>query len=224
MKNILTITLLFFMAFAVAQQPQEKQVGDFNEVKVFDLIEINLIASSTNKVVISGEDVDDVEVINKNGKLKIRMKFDRIFDGNQTFVEVHYKELMTIDANEGAQIVSDGLIKQNYLELKAQEGGQIKVGLQVEKLDVRAVTGGIIEATGTVKNQNVVLNTGGIYEGERLETEQTEVKVSAGGEAAIKASVLADAKVRAGGYIEIHGNPDTIKKDKVFGGKIKVKS
>lgn len=223
MKNILTITLLFFIAFAFAQSPEEKEVGDFNEVKVFDLIEINLIPSSTNKVVISGEDVDDVEVINKNGKLKIRMKFDRIFDGDNTFVEVHYKELMIIDANEGSQIVSDGLIKQNYLELRAQEGGKIKVGLQVEKLDVRAVTGGIIEATGAVKNQNVVLNTGGIYEGERLETEQTEVKVSAGGEAAVKASVLADAKVRAGGYIEIYGNPETIKKDKVFGGKIKVK-
>ncbi|WP_046743448.1 head GIN domain-containing protein [Kordia zhangzhouensis] len=223
MKYIFTLICCLITYTTFAQKPLEKNVGDFDEVKVFDLIEINLIKSTENKVVITGADIEDVEVINKKGKLKIRMKFDRIFDGTQTFVEVYYTNLTTIDANEGAVIVTNETIKQPYLELKAQEGGRIITNLEVDKLDSRAVTGGIIEISGKVKHQEVVLNTGGIYEGKKLITEQTKVKVSAGGEAYISASVLADARVRAGGYIEIHGNPETIKKDKIFGGKINVK-
>ncbi|MEM6721486.1 MAG: head GIN domain-containing protein [Bacteroidota bacterium] len=223
MKYIFTC-MLFVLAYTVtAQKPIEKEVGDFDEVKVFDLIEINLIKSDENKVVITGADTEDVEIVNKRGKLKIRMKFDRIFDGSQTFVEVYYKSVDIIDANEGAIIVANETMTQPYLKLKTQEGGKIIANLEVDNLDSRAVTGGIIEASGTVKHQEVVLNTGGIYEGKKLLTEQTKVKVSAGGEAYVSASVLADAKVRAGGYIEIHGDPTTVKKDRVFGGKIKVK-
>ncbi|WP_046755269.1 head GIN domain-containing protein [Kordia jejudonensis] len=223
MKNIITFIFCLITVAAFAQEPLEKQVGDFNEVKVFDLIEINLIKSDENKVVITGADVDDVEIVNKKGKLKIRMKFDRSFDGNQTFVEVYYTNISVIDANEGAEIVANETMTVPFLRLKAQEGGKINVGLEVDNLEVRAVTGGIINTSGKAKIQEVTLNTGGIYEGEKLSTEQTKVKVSAGGEASINASVLAEAKVRAGGYIEIYGDPKTIKKDKLFGGKIKVK-
>jgi hypothetical protein len=223
MKHIFTV-IFFAVAFSVtAQKPVEKQVGDFDEVKVFDLIEINLIKSNESKVVITGADTEDVEIINKRGKLKIRMKFDRSFDGSQTFVEVYYKDVTIIDANEGAIIVANETMTQPYLKLKAQEGGKIIVNLEVDNLDSKAVSGGIIKTSGKVKHQDIVLNTGGIYEGKKLITEQTKVKVSAGGEAYISASVLADARVRAGGYIEIHGDPETIKKDKLFGGKIKVK-
>ncbi|WP_430410986.1 head GIN domain-containing protein [Kordia sp.] len=223
MKNIFTVVLCLLTFTAFAQKPLEKQVGDFNEVKVFDLIEINLIKSDENKVIITGADVDDVEIVNKKGKLKIRMKFDRIFDGNQTFVEVYYTNISTIDANEGAEIVSNETMTIPFLKLRAQEGGKIRVGLEVDNLEVKSVSGGIIETSGKVKLQEITLNTGGIYEGKKLITEQTKVKVSAGGEAYVSASVLADAKVRAGGYIEIHGDPKTVKKDKLFGGKIKVK-
>jgi hypothetical protein len=223
MKHIFTFIFCVITYTVFAQTPIEKQVGDFDEVKVFDLIEINLIKSNENKVVITGADPEDVEIVNKHGKLKIRMKFDRIFDGSETFVEVYYKDIDIIDANEGAIIVANETMTQPYLKLKTQEGGRIIANLEVDNLDSRAVSGGIIEISGKVKHQEVVLNTGGIYEGKKLLTEQTKVIVSAGGEAYVSASVLADAKVRAGGYIEIHGDPTTIKKDKVFGGKINVK-
>ena len=223
MKHICTFVLCLLAFTVSAQKPIEKQIGDFDEVKVFDLIEINLIKSTENKVVITGVDTEDVEIINKKGKLKIRMKFDRSFDGTQTFVEVYYTNVSTIDANEGAIIVSNETMTQPFLALKAQEGGKIIIGLDVDNLESKAVSGGIIEASGKAKVQEVLLNTGGIYEAEKLLTEQTKIKVSAGGNAVVSASVLADAKVRAGGYIEIHGNPETIKKNKLFGGRIKVK-
>ena len=46
--------------------------------KFIDRIEVNLIKSDVNKVEITGDDIEDVEVINKDGKLKIRMKLDKV--------------------------------------------------------------------------------------------------------------------------------------------------
>jgi len=69
MKKTLYIFTILLSSVIIAQNPLDKNVGDFNEVKVYDLIEVNLIKSDENRVVITGDDVEDVEVFNKDGKL-----------------------------------------------------------------------------------------------------------------------------------------------------------
>lgn len=224
MKNLLLAVFFLTTTFLVAQNVKDKNVGDFNEVKVFDLIKVSLVKSNENKVMITGEDVDDVEIIIKNNTLKVRMKIDRSFDGTKTFVAVHYTDLKVIDANEGAKIVGNELIEQDTIELRAQEGASIIAGLDVDTVNVRAVSGGIIETRGKAYTQNITLNTGGIYEGRDFETKNTNVKVRAAGEAEVKASGVVDARITAGGNIDIYGNPKTVTKKQTFGGRIVVKN
>ncbi len=221
MKRTLSIVILLITTQIFAQNPLDKEVGDFNEVKVYDLIEVNLIKSNENKVVITGDDIQDVEVLNKDGKLKIRMAFDKSFNGQRTFVAVHYKNLDIIDGNEGARITSNELIEQDEITIKAQEGARIRVGLNVKKANIRAVTGGIVKTEGKADSQEIALNTGGIYEGKSLETKNTKVTIRAAGEAEVNASDLVDAKMRAGGELYIYGQPNSVKEDRMFGGRIK---
>lgn len=221
MKSVATVFMLLISLSLFAQNPLDKKVGNFDEVKVYDLIEVNLIKSKENKVVITGDDVDDVDIINKDGKLKIRMKLNKIFNGSKTFVAVHYTNLKTIDGNEGAYISSNELIEQNDIELKAQEGARLKIGLDVNNLDVKAVSGGIVETRGKANTQNINLNTGGIYEGKTFETKITNVTIKVAGEADVNASDTVNAKVRAGGDISIYGNPQTVNEDTALGGRIK---
>jgi len=199
-------------------------VQDFTTVKVYDLIHISLVKSDQNKVVISGQDADDVEIISKNNILKVRMKFERTFDGTKTFVAVHYTTLEVIDGNEGAKIVGNELIEQDKIELRAQEGAILKIGLDVKNLEVRAVSGGIIETKGKSKSQDVTINTGGIYQGKELISKDTKVKIRAAGEADINASESVDARITAGGDIYIYGNPKNVKKKQTFGGRIEIKN
>jgi len=220
MKKIVLICLVLTAMNAFGQRTIDKEVGDFDTVKVFDLIEVNLIQSDENRVYIKGENVDDIQIVNKNGILKIRMEFEKIFHGEDTFVEVHYTDLKLIDGNEGAKITSNAQIKQNTIALKVQEGAQIKVGLDVNHVDVRAVTGGIIDASGLAKNQVVVLNTGGVFEGKALTTETASVKITAAGEAEIHATESVDVKVKAGGDVYVYGNPKEVNKRTFAGGRI----
>ncbi|MGM5469122.1 head GIN domain-containing protein [Flavobacteriaceae bacterium LMO-SS05] len=204
-----------------SQAQTEKNVGEFKELKVYDLIEVKLVKSDENKIRISGENTQDVVFVNKNGVLKIRMALKKIFDGNKTQVTLFYTNMDIIDANEGAYIYSDDLIKQFDLKLRAQEGGLIKIILETSFLDVKSTTGATIEAKGHSKKQNISLNTGGIYKGEHLNTEQTEVSIVAAGEAYVKASKLVDVKIRVGGDVYIYGNPETVNENKAIGGRVK---
>ena len=220
MKSLIVFTVLLFNSFLYSQSPIEINVGDFDEVKVYDLIEVNLIKSNENKVIIKGNDSEDVEIINKDGKLKIRMKLDKIFDGVETFVAVYYSNLDIIDGNEGSFIASNEIIEQDKITLKAQEGARIKVALNVEHLEVRAVTGGVVETRGIAINQDIVINTGGNYEGKLLETKNTNVKIQAAGEASVNATDIVDVNVKAGGEVYIYGNPKKVNEKTILGGNI----
>lgn len=221
MKRIFTILTIFITSIAIAQNSIEKTIGEFTELKVYDLIELKLVKSNENKVVISGENIEDVVIINKNGKLKVRMILEKSFDGKSTSVTLYYTTIDVIDTNEGAIISSEDTIKQYEIDLKAQEGGRIKINLDVKIANIKAVSGGIIETYGTATKQTVSLNTGGVYKGKNLQTENTTVKIKAAGDAEVNASEFVEVNIRAGGDVFVYGDPKTIKESRVFGGRVK---
>lgn len=219
MKKLLFI-LLLISSLTYAQT--DKKVGDFNKVTAFDQITVELIASEENKVVLSGTNSDVVEVVNKNGELKLRMPLTNLLKGNQVNAKVYYTDLTAIEANEGSQISSDSSIKAIGFDIIAKEGSKIDIHLEVSNLNVKITSGGIVKTAGTAKNQDVVISAGAIYEAKELTTEQTEISINAGGEATIFATELADAKARAGGDIMIYGNPSQVNKKTFAGGRIKI--
>lgn len=223
MKNIILLAAaLISSTFFYAQNSSKTvEIEPFNEVKVFDGISVTLIKSDENKAIISGEDISDVAVVNRNGRLKIRMEIDKVFTGHRSFVEVHYNgRIDVIDVNENAYVSSDDTIEQTTIDLKAQEGGEIDVILDMEKVNVLSISGGKIETSGESVSQDVVINSGGQYEGDDFKTEQSFIRVSAGGTGYVNASELVEARVRAGGTVRIYGDPKVIDKKTFLGGKI----
>ena len=221
MKYIFYILFLVSFSTNAQQGLLEQNLKKFTELKVFDGISVELIKAKENKIEVTGSDVDQVAIVNKRGRLKIRMEIDKIFSGYKTFVKLYHTEDITlIDANENAYIEVIKPLKQINVTLRAQEGGEIKAALKVQRLELKSVTGGNIVTKGKAKNQNVLINTGGVYEGDALKTEQTSVNVNAGGKAYINASKYVEATVRAGGKIRIYGEPKIIDKKTFLGGRI----
>ncbi|WP_243473422.1 head GIN domain-containing protein [Winogradskyella sp. MH6] len=221
MKNYLLL-LAFTLGLSInAQDTIEKNIGEFSTVKVYDLINLKMLRSDVNKVIISGENKEDVQIINKNGKLKIRMKLEESYDGNDIVVNLYYTSVDVIDANEGANVEVTEPIEQFEIDLKAQEGSEITAELKTSYANFRAVTGGVINVSGSSKNQDISIYTGGVFNGEKFTTQQTEVSVNAGGEAYVNASELVDVRIKAGGNVYIYGEPKQINESKVLGGNVK---
>ena len=221
MKNYMLVLAFVLGLTANAQDTIEKTTGEFSTVKVYDLINLKMIKSDENKVIIAGDNKEDVQVINNNGKLKIRMKLEESYDGNDVVVKLYYTAVDVIDANEGANVVVNDALEQYEIDLKAQEGAEITATIKTTYANFRAVTGGIVNVTGSSKNQDISIYTGGIFNGEEFTTQKTEVSVNAGGEAYVNASELADVRVKAGGNVYIYGKPKQINESKVLGGKVK---
>ena len=221
MKRLSILLLIFTSSLVFAQNSIEKEIGEFSVLKVYDLINVELIKSKHNKVVITGKNAENVLLNNKNGTLKIKMSFKEIFDGNNTQIKLYYSKVDLIDVNEGANVHSKDKIKQFEIDLKSQEGGKIDVRVDVTYANIKSVTGGVITVTGKAKSQDVSLLTGGVYKGEELKTDKTEVAIKAAGEAYVNAKDLVDIKIRAGGDVFIYGDPKAVNESKVFGGRVK---
>lgn len=211
------------MAIAICQlsfAQVKKNVGEFNKVKVFDRITVELIASNEEKVEINGSRSSEVEIVNKNGELKIRMSAGKLLDGEDIDAKVYFKKLTAIDANEGSFVGCDKVFKQPSIYASAQEGAQVTLKLEVDKAEIKAATGGTIKLSGTANYQEVSLGAGGLLEARNLKTVKTSVNVKAGGKAEVYASKSIDARVTAGGNIVIYGNPKEVKRKTTLGGTI----
>ncbi len=223
MKKLALVLFVCGAFIAKAQEKMERSIGEFNTVKVFDLINVTMIKSTENKVVISGENPKSVQIVQRDQLLKIRMQLDEKFDGNKTQVTLYYSNVEEIDANEGAEITIKDRIKQNMLTVEAQEGAMINGSVEVKILNVRAVTGGIVGLSGTANNQDISVYTGGIVNNRDLKTKTTEASVRAGGEVELYATDYVDLKTRAGGVIDVYGNPKDVDKSRFLGGEINMK-
>lgn len=217
MKKI-SIIMLLISSLSFAQVT--KNLGEFNAINVFDRISVELIPSSENKIEIKGDRAGEVEIVNNNGTLKIRMSLKKLLDGEEVSAKLYYTNLESIDASEGSYIIGDDVIKQSSIKVNAKEGSEIRLNIDVEKAELRAVTGGILQIKGSATNQDASIGTGGILRANGLETSQTTVKITTGGEADVRATELVDAKVRAGGTITVFGSPKQINKKVTLGGSI----
>ncbi len=221
MKKV--VILLFFLSGIInAQNNITKRLGDFHEVKSYRGLNVKLIRAENPKVIIIGDKADKVVIKNVNGVLKISLTLMETFSAQDVSVHLYYAEdLDNISATEGSVILSDDVIKQEKVSVRAIEAGQIKLKVNVNYLDVKAYTGGKVELEGKATNQNVYVHSGGIYNGDDLKSEYVNVSGSTGGSAKVNATKLVDADVNLGATIIVKGDPKEVKKRESLGGYVK---
>lgn len=221
MKNIIRLILLIVPLLVFSQQTVSGNFGDFNSIKTYNGLKVELYKSHESKVEISAQNPTNIVVKNVNGTLKISLKVQETFNGEIYNIKVFYAHnLAIIDANEGSEITASHIINQPNLEVKTQEGAQINLLVDVKYLTVKSVSAGIVQLKGKVKNQQVETNTAGIYKGFNLVAEESYVVSATAGIAEISSTDLLDAKVSFGGEIYYKGNPEVLNTKKVVGGTI----
>lgn len=222
MKKIVLVAFLMLSQMNFAQD-KTVSLGDFDEVKVFDRISLQLIQGTENKIEITGAKKDDVQIVNNNGELKVRMRLGKLLAGDDITAKLYFKnEIHEITASEGSYVSSEATFKAVSFEVSSKEGAEVKINLDVDKLNAKTSSGGILKLSGKATSQVAISNSGGIINAKDLKTTQTQITVNAGGEAEVNASDLVEAKTRAGGNIHVYGSPKQVNKKNVIGGDIKI--
>ena len=106
---------LFFLASTTnlfAQKTKEVSISPFLGVKVYSGIHVKLIPSDTNKMLISGENIETVVFTLKKDILKMRHSIDQLLNPSNTYIELHFTEdLDAIQSYQGSTIESTAEIK-----------------------------------------------------------------------------------------------------------------
>ena len=225
MKKFILFTLFFISISAISQTSITKTLGDFSVLKVYNGIDVELIPSDKQELVIQGEKSEKVKIKNANNTLKIYLKFpETLANGNAKVTLYYSKNISIIDANEGATITAKNF-KQSQLDVKTQEGAMINMVIDTKHLEVKSVSGGVVKLTGTTKNQHVEVSDSGVYHGYNLvATDASIVRAAIGGKAEVNVGETLDAKIRFGGTIYYKGTPEVLKTKKVIGGTIEAKN
>jgi hypothetical protein len=220
-KKAFVLILFLVSIFSYSQDIVTEITNDFDVIKVYNGLHVELYKSDKQRVEISGEKAESVLVKNSKGRLKISLKLKSLFDSKQVKIKLYYSgNLDELDVNQGAVITSSKQIEQVQIELSAQDGGYIKLDLKVEYLKANAITGGNLQLKGSAKSQNIELSTGGNYEAYALKSKQVSISAASGAEAEITVDTILDAKVKLGGTITYKGSPKSVKTTKVLGGVV----
>ena len=116
-------------------------------------------------------------------------------------------------------------MKQQQIEIKAQEGAFINMVVNVKHLKVKTSSGAVIKLSGTTKNQTVEANLGGMYHGYKIDVSDLNyVRAGSGSKVEVQSGETLDAKVSFGGSIFYKGTPEVFKDKKVIGGVIEQRS
>ena len=220
------VNILFLLSLSLFSQTTiTKTLGDYSILKVYNGIDLELVESDKQELIITGEKSEKVKVKNTNNTLKIYLSFPETLANGKVKVVLYYsKKINTVDANEGATITSKSF-KQNQLEVKTQEGALINMVIETKHLTVKAVSAGVVKLTGTTKNQNVEVSDSGVYHGYNLKASDSSIiRAAIGGKAEVSVGETLDAKIRFGGTIFYKGTPEVLKTKKVLGGTIEAKN
>jgi hypothetical protein len=226
-KPLLFCLFLVTSAFSYSQEPQISSnervinLSTFINLKIYSGIEVKLIPSQENKVIISGEARQDVVAKIKGQTLKLRHTLEHILNPSFTYIELFHSEpLDEISLYQGTKLETDHTYQQTSIFLKVQEGSTMRFKFEGEKLTSLVSTGGQLFLSGRSTTHHSVVNSGGACEAETFITEQTKTSVTAGGLSYVNATKLIEAKVTAGGTIRIHGKPQKLVTKKAIGGQI----
>ena len=218
MKQLTLFLVVLTSTLSLAQVT--RNVGDFTKISVFDKIQVELIQSDENKVVLDGVNAAEVEVVNKNGLVKLRLPLVKFLSGQQIEAKIYYTELTSIMVAEGSKVTTNSVFKSSDLTLESKEGSQIKLDLAVENVNIKAYTGSELSLTGSVQNIDALINTGADLKAKDLTVQHAIVNVNTGGIASVTAIDYLSVKVVAGGSVFVYGNPAKLSQSVTAGGSI----
>lgn len=227
MKRLLCFFLLLPLISIAQEATQDNfsqrvlEISPFVNLKVYSGIEIELIASSNDSLVIRSETPEEVVSVLKGNTLKLRMGLEYMLQKTQTQIQVYHSQpLDLIDLSQGSRLIAPNTVEQTSISLIIQEGSKAELKMKVEKLSAKIQSGSKFFPTGTAKNAIISVSSGATCEADQLFCEQVDVKANFGSVAYVNASQLVDAKSSVNATIRVHGNPAKLITKESVGGKV----
>lgn len=232
MKNSLFSLLFILFGLVGFGQKSPETVESFNKIDVFGPFKVELIKA--DKVAIEmdyrGIDRDDIitEVRNEQLRLKVRNKHymnewtSNDYPRSQYIkVRVYYTELKEVEAQAGAEVFSNEILKSKNLGLECSMGAEVRLNILSKNLYAKVNMGGMLELEGRTEIVDVKANMGGMLRASRLESKSAFVDASMGAEVQVRATQEIEVNAGFGAVVNYTGGPNVRHTSKNFGAEVR---
>lgn len=217
-NTLLTIVLLSSTSFSqktISDANVEKRtVSSFHGIEVGTGIELVLIEGNFEEVGVSADKMeyrDKIITKVESGILKIHYEnkagaVNKTKESKHLKAYVSYRSLDKLDANTGAEVKIEGVLKSKKLDLNANTGALVNGKVDIDVLEISQSTGSKITLSGSANMLEIDGSTGSKFSGLEMNTSNCSVKVSTGAIITVHADKDLQVKANTGGVVKYKGN------------------
>jgi len=146
MKNLILLLSLFLFNSLQAQQ-ESLSLKAFDQLNVAGSINITLYEGSPKaEITMIQGDRDELEVIQKGNKLRIKFKNRINWSGKRKAnINLYVQNLVSISVAAGAEVYSEFTLKANEFYVDVSSGAELSIALETKMLDADVNSGGSID-------------------------------------------------------------------------------
>lgn len=216
MKAFFILVALASFNFCLAQK--STTVQSFKNLAIARNIHLTLIKSSDNKVEVTDGNPEDLKIASDKGNLAMSSA-----NGEKIKAIVYYSgSIEAITAAEGVEITGNDVIKASTCSITAAKGCEIKLNVDVNRLNLAIAAGAEATLSGSAKNFNATIASGTEVNAQMLTTIDAAVTIASGSEVSIFSTNYVKATVASGAELNIYGNPKIIDDTKTNGAEVNI--
>lgn len=225
-RNLVIIILALLVSSAgSAQEKQKRDVDGFTSLSFGAAGELFLTQGNHFSVELEGDKdlLEEIETVNKNGRLVIRKRNWRIMNNKKITVYITMPEIDGLSVSGSGSLEAEGPVNGDDFNLNVSGSGTISLNdLNVEGIDCSISGSGDIRIKGSAKDGGEVFISGsGKYYGEEFRIGDMEISISGSGNC--RCWVEGDFEVRVSGSGSVYYKGDPEKVDARISGSGKVR-
>ena len=201
---------------------EERTVSaDFTEVRGSSGLDVYLSQGDENKIVVEADEnlLQYIETDVENGKLIVTTSHN-IGQSESKKVYVTYKQLNSIEASSGADVMGNSVIKSENLSLKSSSGAELKVEVFSKDLTAKTSSGSDMEISGKASSLNADASSGSELDAKELLVINCNAEASSGAGITVNVKEKLETHVGSGGNIDYYGNPISVNSNKSHSGSV----
>ncbi len=218
---VFTSVILFFGPAKGQSDTDTRKLRDFNTIKVSNSIKAELVKGDENQVTIkvSGIDVGKVETSVVGETLEIKLARGNYRNPAVTVI-VTYVELLGIEANTSARVVSKNPIVAQEAYLSATNSSYLEAEMESDILHITAATNARIFVGGKAEELNIKAYTNAEVDGKKLTGDQVNVQANTAANVSFEAVKSLEGSVATAAKVFYGGNPKQLDVKSSTGGSI----
>ena len=225
----LTILLILFTAIVTTTDrnwKKDRAVSGFQGLSVSSGIDVYLTQGSSEKLAfdVKGVDEEDVRSEVRNGVLKLYIdrKGMNWNWGRNTYVKAYltFRQLRTIQAGGGSDVVGQGRLSFNDLNVEAGGGSDITLTLKANELNASALGGADMKLDGSARILNAESSGGSDLDARKLTVDVCNASSSGGSDVYVNATRELSMKASGGSDIYYYGPAKVLAKSESGGSDI----